>query len=105
MLQFGWQWSQNVHLVNTIKNLNSLLRCLSTMVMQQRRSMTTHCIGLTMLTKHASYAKLCLHGAKNLTFDIFFINYEMVHGRWVKLYFSGLLQEESVDMGFENLLI
>ena len=40
MLQFCWQWSQNVHQVNTIKNQNSLpcVRCFVTMVTQQRRS-------------------------------------------------------------------
>ena len=38
MLQFCWQWSQNVRLVNTIKNRNSLtyVRCFVTMVTQQR---------------------------------------------------------------------
>ena len=38
MLQFCWQWSQNVHQVNTMKEQNSLpyVRCLVTMVMQQK---------------------------------------------------------------------
>ena len=44
MLQFCWQWSQNVHLVNTIKNQNSLpyVRCFVTMVTQQRRAANGH---------------------------------------------------------------
>ena len=44
MIQFGWQWSQNVHLVNTMKNQNSLLyvRCIVTMVTQQKRSANGH---------------------------------------------------------------
>ena len=37
MIQFCWQWSQNVHLVNTMKNQKSLpyVRCFDTMVTQQ----------------------------------------------------------------------
>ena len=27
MIEFCWQWSQNVHLVNTMKNQNSLFIC------------------------------------------------------------------------------
>ena len=48
MLKFCWQWSQNVHQVNTIKNQNSLsyVRCFVTMVMPwvtlQRRSANGH---------------------------------------------------------------
>ena len=32
MIQFGWQWSQNVHLINAMKNQNSLpyVRCFVT---------------------------------------------------------------------------
>ena len=43
-VQFCWQWSQNVHPVNTIKNRNSLLyvRCFVAMVTQQRRSANAH---------------------------------------------------------------
>ena len=44
MAQFCWQWSQNVHLVNTMKNQNSLpyVRCFVTMVAQQKRSVHGH---------------------------------------------------------------
>ena len=44
MVQFCWQWSQNVHLVNTMKNQNSLpyVRCFVTMVTQQKRSANGH---------------------------------------------------------------
>ena len=44
MIQFCWQWSQNVHLVNTMKNQNSLpyVRWFVTMVMQQKRSANGH---------------------------------------------------------------
>ena len=44
MIQFCWQWSQNVHLVNTVKNENCLpeMRCLVTMVTQQKRPANGH---------------------------------------------------------------
>ena len=44
MVKFCWQWSQNVHQVNTMKNQNSLpyLRCFVTMVTQQKRSANGH---------------------------------------------------------------
>ena len=44
MLQFCWQWSQNVHQVNTIKNQHSLphVKCFVTVVTQQRRSANGH---------------------------------------------------------------
>ena len=40
MIQFCWQWCQNVHLVNTMKNQKSLpyVRCFVTVVTQQKRS-------------------------------------------------------------------
>ena len=62
MIQFCWQWSQNVHLVNTMKNQNSFPneRCFVAMVTQQKRSANGHlhsdCI--TMLPKHATHSKL-----------------------------------------------
>ena len=44
MVQFCWQWSQSAHLVNTMKNQNSLpyVRCIVTMVTQQKRSANGH---------------------------------------------------------------
>ena len=44
LIQFCWKWSQNVHLVNTMKNQNSLtyVRCFVTMVTQQKRSANGH---------------------------------------------------------------
>ena len=38
MIQFCWQWSQNIHLVNTMKNQDSLpyVRCFVTMVTQKK---------------------------------------------------------------------
>ena len=45
MLQFiSWQWSQNAHQVNTMKNQNSLpyVRCFVTMVTQQKWSANGH---------------------------------------------------------------
>ena len=62
MVQFCWQWSQNAHLVNTMKNQNSLpyVRCIVTMVTQQKRSANGHhffhC--MTMLPKHTTHSKL-----------------------------------------------
>ena len=40
MVRFFWQWSQNFHQVNKMKNQNSLsyVRCFVTMVTQQKRS-------------------------------------------------------------------
>ena len=62
MIQFCWQWSQNVHLVNTMKNQNSLpyVRCIVTMVTQQKRSANGHWLShcITMLPKHATHSKL-----------------------------------------------
>ena len=44
MIQFCWQWSWNVYLVNTMKNQNSLpyVRCIVTMVTQQKWSANGH---------------------------------------------------------------
>ena len=62
MIQVCWQWSQNYHLVNTMKNQNSLpyVRCFVTMVTQQKRSVNGHLLshGITMLPKHATQSKL-----------------------------------------------
>ena len=63
MPKFCWQWSQNVHQVNTIKNQNSLtyVRCFVTMVMQQRRSVTRSAKQWTLTFSLDSHANETCH--------------------------------------------
>ena len=116
MLQFCWLWSQNAHLVNTIQIQNRLLcvACFGNMVMKWEVSV--HWLTV-LLRYHSNKASHILQTiwffivltwwtfwdhcqqnwiifylfdpcrAKNLTFDLFFNNYETVRHRQVKLYF------------------
>ena len=120
MLQFCWQWSQNVHQVNTMKNYvstiqiqNSLLyvACFGNMVRAYtvRKLVSMHWLTVFTYSNHSNESShilqisLIFHciylmnilrplpvklehfylfdpcRVKNLTFDLFFNNYETVY--------------------------
>ena len=63
MIQFCWQCSQNVHLVNTMKNKNSLpyVKCFITMVTQQKWTLTFSLHNHVTETCYTSYSEFELY--------------------------------------------
>ena len=117
MIKFCWQWSQNVHLVHTMKNQNSFpyMRCFVTMVTQQKNCQPMDTYFLTAYPCYrnmlhiANYSEFELYlpdeyfetiaskigpfglfdpcRAKKMTSDLFINNYETVRRRQVKPHF------------------